>query len=94
MQQLHQHPNGMIYVRTDAGTYGDTATNFRKDYGKAPPKLPGEITERIYEPNRRHALKVGSNVVSGGPTSWKVGDDIIAALDDLVAAKMARLAKE
>lgn len=90
MRMFHQHPDGLVYVRTDAGTYGDTRENFRADYGKDLPPLPSGVTERIYEPGKRHALVANSSVVDGGPMPWQQGDDVIARWSDLMAKKTAR----
>lgn len=90
MRMLHQHPDGLIFVRTDEGHYGETPANFQTDYGKNLPALPPGITERIYEPGKRHALVRGSDVVDGGPLQWPEGDAVLAKAKDLLARKKAR----
>lgn len=90
MRMLHQHPEGMVYVRTDESTYGDTPENFARDYGAKAPPLPEGMTERIYEPGKRHALICDHDVVDGGPMPWPEGDKILAKLGRLLAAKAAR----
>lgn len=90
MPMLHQHPEGLIFVRTHAGTYGDTRDNFRADYGHDLPALPKGITERIYEPGVRHALVANNSVVDGGPMPWSEGDAVLARFADLIAKKTAR----
>lgn len=90
MPILHQHPEGMIFVRTEHGHYGETPNNFKADHGAALPPLPKGITERIYEPGKRHALVRGTDVVDGGPMPWPEGDAIIAKGKDLLARQQDR----
>jgi hypothetical protein len=40
MGELHQHPDGHVFVRTDAGNYADSAGNFATDAGVTLPVLP------------------------------------------------------
>lgn len=91
MPQVHYH-GGMIFVRTDSGTYADTLENFGLDYGAHAPPLPEGMTERIYEPGVRHPLIRDHDVINGGPMPWPEGDDIIASIDSLFAAQDGRYA--
>ena len=56
MKQVHQHPDGMVFVRVDDATYADTADNFAIDFGFMLPELPEGMVERIYDQNRSHVL--------------------------------------
>jgi hypothetical protein len=90
--QVHQHPNGTIRVRTQAGAYADSRENFAGDYGAPFPALDAGLTERIYDQGVRHAVMNGHDVVGGGPMPWPEGDAIIASIGRLIAAQEARLA--
>lgn len=87
---LHQHPDGLIFVRDGSADYGAMPDKFRIDYGDDLPPLPEGITERIYEPGVCHALKRGSDVVDGGPLVWPEGDAAIAQANELVKKRNAR----
>jgi hypothetical protein len=90
--QVHQHPDGTLYVRTHAGAYADSLENFADDYGAPFPALDAGLTERIYDQGVRHAVMNGHDVAGGGPMPWPEGDTIIAGIGRLIAAQAARLA--
>ncbi len=90
--QVHQHPDGTIHVRTQAGAYADSLENFASDYGGPFPALDAGLTERIYDQGVRHAVMNGHDVVGGGPMPWPEGDAIIASIGRLIAAQEARFA--
>ena len=90
--QVHQHPDGTIRVRTQAGAYADSLENFAGDYGAPFPVLDAGLTERIYDQGVRHAVLNGHDVVGGGPMPWPEGDAIIASVGRLIAAQEARFA--
>jgi hypothetical protein len=90
--QIHQHPDGTLHVRTQAGAYVDSLANFAGDYGAPFPALDAGLTERIYDQGVRHAVMNGHDVVGGGPMPWPEGDIIIASIDRLIAAQEARFA--
>jgi hypothetical protein len=90
MKMLHQTAEGMVWVRTDEGHYGEPADVFEIDHGKKLPPLPPGITERVYQPGVRHALVRGTDVVDGGPRDWREGDEIIAKNAELLAKKQKR----
>ncbi len=90
--QVHQHPDGTIHVRTQAGAYADSLENFAGDYGAPFPALDAGLTERIYDQGVRHAVINGHDVVGGGPMPWPEGDAIIASIGRLIAAQEVRLA--
>jgi hypothetical protein len=90
MNNFHEHPDDLVYVRTDAGTYVDNWQNFETDFGRPLEELPEGVFERIYEPGIRHALNGRSGTVAGGERVWAYGDDAIAAIRDLLAAQLAR----
>lgn len=89
MAQYHHHPDGIIFIRTDAGTYFDSIDNFEIDLGAQYPGLPSGFNERRYTPGIEHVLSNGSSA-EPQPLAWPEGDAYIAAYDDLVAAKAAR----
>ena len=90
--QIHQHPDGTLHVRTQAGAYADSLENFAGDYGAPFPALDAGLTERIYDQGVRHAVMNGHDVVGGGPMPWPEGDIIIASIGRLIAAQEARFA--
>jgi hypothetical protein len=90
--QVHQHPDGMIHVRTQAGAYANSLENFADDYGAPFPALDAGLTERIYDQGVRHAVMNGHDVVGGGPMPWPEGDAIIASIGRLIAAQEVRFA--
>ena len=90
--QVHQHPDGTLYVRTHAGAYADSLENFAGDYGAPFPVLDAGLSERIYDQGVRHAVINGHDVVGGGPMPWPEGDTIIANIGRLIAAQEARFA--
>lgn len=91
MSMVQQHPDGLIYVRTDSGTYSDMPENFALDYGAAFPALPAGAVERIYTPGDRHVVSYlpGGDVAQ--PMPWDFGDGAIADIAKLLAAQTARL---
>jgi hypothetical protein len=89
--QVHQHPNGTVHVRTQAGAYADSLENFARDYGVPFPALDAGLSERIYDHGVRHAVMNGHDVVGGGPMPWPEGDAMIASIGRLIAAQEARL---
>jgi hypothetical protein len=90
--QVHQHPDGTLHIRTQAGAYADSFENFADDYGAPFPALDAGLTERIYDQGVRHAVMNGHDVVGGGPMPWPEGDAIIASIGRLIAAQEVRLA--
>jgi hypothetical protein len=90
MPQVHETAEGMIWVRMNDGrAYGETRGMFATDFGQEMERLEG-FTERYYEPGVVHALKIGTNVVDGGPMPWPMGDSIIKAFDRIFQSKKAR----
>jgi hypothetical protein len=93
MPQFHQHPDGLVFVRADDGTYyGDTIVNFSTDFGEGIPPLPISADERIYVPDKRHVMhdSINGRIVDAGPLRWDYGDRAIAALEELLSAKAER----
>jgi hypothetical protein len=90
--QVHQHPDGTLHIRTQAGAYADSFENFADDYGAPFPALDAGLTERIYDRGVRHAVMNGHDVVGGGPMPWPEGDAILASIGRLIAAQEARFA--
>ncbi len=60
---FQHHPDGLIYVRTEAGIYQDTIANFEADYGSSGPDLPAGYAGRYYEPGVNHYITTGSTAV-------------------------------
>jgi hypothetical protein len=91
---FHEHyydgPEGMIWVRTDDGTYFGTRGDFEFEFGENLEKLPEGALERIYEPGKRHAIQNSDSIVAGGEREWSFGDRAIAAFVKLKAAQQAR----
>lgn len=92
MGEFHQHPDGLVYVRTANGTYMDTRDNFVADFGVELHPLPDGADDHIYTQSKRHAFMGGGNVIDGGPMPWPEGDAIIAAVAIGLAAQAARAA--
>lgn len=92
MGELHQHPDGYVYVRTAGKTYGDTKANFELDAGLTLSALPAGADERVYAQDKRHASMGGGNIVDGGPMPWPLGDLAIANISALLTAQAARIA--
>lgn len=86
---FQEHPDGLVYVRTDALTYMDTRENFEADFGWTLEQLPEGITERIYIPGKRHTLQ-GEDKLEGGVMPYTLGDSVIAAVEQGLAAQAAR----
>jgi hypothetical protein len=90
MIEVHQHPDGMVYVRTDNGTYCDTPANLAIDFGEVLSALPEWANDRIYAPGVRHAIMGPNGRLDGGPMPWDLGDRLIAAVARLISAKASR----
>jgi hypothetical protein len=74
-----------IFLRNDDGeSYSGTLEDFARHFGEPMPPMPQGITQRIYEPDKRHALQIGNNVVDGGPLPWTEGDDALARVDEMI----------
>lgn len=86
--------DGMVSVRSGSDAYYDTLANFATDYGQAAPSLPAGATAQHYEPGVRHFYGDGSNVLAGGDMPWTFGDEVIADVAVIAAAKIARLGIE
>ncbi len=89
MTMVHQFI-GVIWVRTDSGTYSGNEREFESESGESMPALPANVTERVYEPDQRHALMSGNDVVDGGPLPWPDGDAILAQADKLLQRQSNR----
>jgi hypothetical protein len=93
MPQFHETADGRVYIRTDAGTYGDTRENFEADFGRPLEAMPSGAVEHIYTPGVVHTYMADGNVVDGGPrTGWQYGDDAIAAFDQMMGKQATRIA--
>jgi hypothetical protein len=89
--EVHQHPDGFVFVRTSEGVYGDTPENFAKDFSVMLPPLPEGADERIYTSNTRHAIMSQERgVIDGGPIPWPLGDEIIAKIETGLQAQKNR----
>lgn len=97
MKQVHQHPDGMVFVRTDDAMYGDTSDNFAVDFGFLLPELPEGMNERIYDQGRRHifAGQTDAGVVTlADVMPWPLGDMTILNVEAGLSAQTARKAAE
>lgn len=90
MPDFHQHPDGLIYVRTTAATYSDTPENFELDFGVSLQPMPHGADEHIYTQGKRHCFMGDGDVIDGGPMPWPEGDKIIADVANGLAAQLAR----
>ena len=88
--EIHQHPDGSIFVRGDAGSYNDTYEHFVLDFGMELPELPDGADEQVYTQGVRHAFMGGGHVIAGGDMPWPEGDAIIADLPNGLAAQAER----
>ena len=88
--QLHQHPDGRIFIRDPSGGYDATLADFASDNAAAFPTLPPGMAERIYEPSQRHVLADAKGNAQPQPMPWPPGDAIIAKLADLRIARAVR----
>lgn len=85
---LHFHPDGIVYVRIAAGTYADSIANFTLDYGQGV-SLPPGCSELYYEPGVRHTA-VTQTGHTQLPLVWADGDQVISEIQRLLDAKQAR----
>lgn len=92
MREIHQHPDGLIYVRADDATYVDSGANFALDFGVSLSALPDGADDHIYTQGKRHAFMGDGNVIEGGPMPWEQGDRIIENVGKALAAQEARQA--
>lgn len=94
MAQVHQHPDGLIYIRADGRVYMETTENFVLDHGAKAPPLPVGVVERIYDDTPegpRHALlDAKGNHIASGEIPWIAGDRIIADIDAILIAQTQR----
>jgi hypothetical protein len=89
--EVHQHPDGHIYVRTPHGIYQASAAEFEADVGQPFPPLPEGAEERIYTQGVRHAvMATGPGMLHGDVMPWPYGDDLINRIDDLLAKHTER----
>lgn len=86
---FQHHPDGLIFIRTDAGVYMDTIANFQTNLGQAYPCLLDGFIGRYYEPGINHYITTGDSATPQD-LRWTDGDAYIAAYDTLMAAKAAR----
>ncbi|MBI1207516.1 MAG: hypothetical protein GC191_09550 [Azospirillum sp.] len=94
MLELHQHPDGILFLRTDAGTYRATPAEFAADALSLPgpptlAALPPGYIERLYRPSGRHILVDTLNQVTTQPSPWPAGDALLARAADLIAVRAA-----
>jgi hypothetical protein len=88
--ELHQHPDGHIFIRDASGGYEAALAAFAADSGAAFPPPPAGMVERIYAPGERHVLADAKGNAFPQPLPWPPGDAILAKLDALRAARGAR----
>lgn len=88
--QFMQRADNIVRIQSGDLVYADTPENFAADNGAAAPALPSGVTERVYEPGRRHALVANDSVIGGGDMPWAFGDGAIEAVTALLSAQAAR----
>ena len=86
MLMVHQLLD-QISLRTEADHYAGTLEEFERHYGQPLPPLPDGITERVYEPGKRHALSADNSVRDGGPMPWPEGDEALTHTAEMCAMK-------
>jgi len=93
MAEFHHHPDGIIYVRTEAAVYAASLAEFGEDLAACglPPYagLPDGTRERRYLPGLLHAVYTADTQMDAGP--WPDGDAYLAAVAQLLAAQAERL---
>lgn len=94
MAEFHHHPDGIIYVRTEAAVYAASLAEFGEDLAACglPPYvgLPPGYRERRYSPGVIRALYTADS--QHADEDWTDGDAYLAAANALVAARTLRLA--
>jgi hypothetical protein len=97
MKSVHQHPDGMVFVRVDGATYGDTPDNFLSDFGFLLPELPEGVNERIYDQGRRHIFAGRTDdgaVIIANAMPWPLGDNAILNIEAGLSAQTTRKVAE
>ena len=96
MCEVHQHPDGLVYIRLgrDDVHYVDTPINLSIDSGVTLPELPLWAIERIYTQNKRHTIHGENGLIEGGPMTWDLGDKLIEMLPDLLLKQKRRIEAE
>ena len=93
MANFHHHPQGSIYIRTEAGVYCDTLENFNKDIltvGIAAYEgLPQDCIERFFDPNGKSYV-IEADYDQRGDESFANGRLYIEKYNEFVIAKKAR----
>jgi len=82
--------DGGVLIRSGGNEYQDSAANYALDAGADFPSLPLGDIGRAYIPGERHKTTNGKKATQY-PLPWKEGDDILAALNDIIASKVIRL---
>ncbi|MGE5476573.1 MAG: hypothetical protein ACM3Q1_07965 [Bacteroidales bacterium] len=94
MAEFHHHPDGVIYLRSDAGIYAASPEDFSADLAACglPPYagLPAGFRERRYLPGILHAVYSADSQDGGG--DWPEGERYLAAQPQLMAAAARRAA--
>ena len=90
MGTFHHFADQVRVVDDDGRTWSGSEALFERDYGVSVPDLPPDLTERVYEQGKRHALMRDHDVIDGGLMPWPEGDAIIDALQDALAQQQAR----
>jgi len=91
MNEVHQHPDGLFFIRTSVGTYADTVANAQLDFGETIPALPQGADDRIYRKGVRHAImSTQEGLIGGGPMPWDIGERMIANIQRGLDAKNLR----
>lgn len=89
--EVHQTPDGIVYVRTLNGVYADTVAHLQADFGVQLPSLPAGADDRIYRPGIRHTLMGDGNLIAAGPLPWLLGDQLISTIQSGLQAQSTRV---
>lgn len=98
--ELHQHRDGMVFLRDHSGCahcYGEHNDKFVLDSGRALPPLPAGMVEMRYDSETKILVYFdakGNAFPVEGQASFPFGDVICAARRDLIAAKETRITAE
>jgi hypothetical protein len=92
------HPDGYVRVRDGEMTlYLATLAEFEQDAGIPVPPLPEQMVMAEYD-TEAHILRYtdaqGNAHPVPGETEWAFGDMVAKRIDEIVAAKQARIARE
>jgi hypothetical protein len=92
MPQYQYHPDGLVYLRTDAQTYTDTPANADGDTGLSLPRPPAGSREYRYDPGTGSTWYDATGLVGASAAAVPALDAVLANLAPVLAAQAARTA--